>query len=126
LNNKQIQFDLQYIFEKRPVYEEEINAYLEKYQQYMNSKTILKLLNKLEKERILLNNNRLLAILEILLRSPDKLSGEDIYSLVRFSKGIRNSPLRLEIWKVILEKVLKFISAPIYICIFDIHFNISI
>jgi len=126
LNNKQIQFDLQYIFEKRPVYEEEINAYLEKYQQYMNSKTILKLLNKLEKERILLNNNRLLAILEILLRSPDKLSGEDIYSLVRFSKGIRNSPLRLEIWKVILEKVLKFISAPIYICIFDILLYISI
>jgi len=103
--NNQVEDAMQNIFAERPVNEVELNSYLDRHQRSMNSKSIVKLLRKLGQENIILSNNRLNSILQILLDRPDVLSGENIYSLVQYSKEIQNPSIRMEIWNVILKKV---------------------
>jgi len=83
---------------------EKLNHFLEKNQKYMSSTNIIMLFKKLEVERIILDDQRINSIVQTLNNRPEELSGEDVCSLLKFSRGIRKSQAK-EIWKVILKKV---------------------
>ena len=105
-NNKHIQSELLSVFEGRPVREEIINAFLDVYQEDMNSINILTLFNKLNFQKTFLHENRLINILQKLRDTSEELSADNIINLVRFSSGVHNSNLKNEIWTVILTKVI--------------------
>ena len=112
INNKKIQNEILQIFDHRPVNERILDSVLDKYKDEMDSKNILTLVHNMQKERISLPDDRLRKILRILRdrTSAEEFSGGSIYSLVRFSKGIRNKPLKMELWDFVLLKVCNFVT----------------
>ena len=117
-NVKIIQNKLEKIFDKRPLNELELYSFLDEYQQDMGSRDILTLFDMLHKNFIILNNDRLSTIMQIFLNKPEMLSGQDIYQIVRFSKVIRHTALKDQIWDLILSKVSLFLFVfYILICI---------
>ena len=105
VGQQKIQVKLRKIFDKRPVAVVELNSFLEKDIKAMSSRDILTLFDKLHEHKITLNNDHLSLIMQIFLNNPEKLSGEDIYQIVRFSKVIRHPALKNEMWSLILSKV---------------------
>ena len=117
-NGKIILNNLEKILDKRPLNELELYSFLDQYQQEMGSRDILTLFDMLQKNFIILNNDRLSTIMQIFLNKPEMLSGQDIYQIVRFSKVIRHTALKDQIWDLILSKVSLFLFVfYILICI---------
>ena len=104
-NGKIILNNLEKILDKRPLNELELYSFLDQYQQEMGSRDILTLFDMLQKNFIILNNDRLSTIMQIFLNKPEMLSGENIYQIVRFSKVNRSRALKDQIWDLILSKV---------------------
>ena len=104
IDNKNVKkIKLYELFDRQSMNENEFNSLLEQY--LHDSQNIFALLHKLQEEKKALDDNSLSAILKKLRNLPDIFSGENIYQLVKLSKGIRNSSLKNEIWNIILSKV---------------------